>query len=246
MRVPQFSTAMINHEIGDDMFTSLDLNSLLANVLENADGVSVLHHFLGFRQLGAPTALSQAAIVCLDIEWYQHEPNPTIELGISELMTKGQAPTVLAENILSSIQVAHARIMPYAHLKNSFPGAGDPDVFEFGTTKFITEEEAKEVLINTFVRPSYSGDGSLQPIILIGHAVESMFDHLERAFDIDLRQYSTIVKVIDTQAMAVVAGIKGPAGRVISLKHLLEHFGMKPDNLHSGKYFFAESFLFIY
>jgi hypothetical protein len=147
MRVPQFSTAMINHEIGDDMnhnmFTSLDMNPSLANVLENADDVSVLHHFLGFPQLGAPAALNQAAIVCLDIEWYQHEPNPTIELGISELMTKGQAPTALAENILSNIQVAHARIMPYAHLKNSFPGAGDPNVFEFGTTKFITEEEAK-------------------------------------------------------------------------------------------------------
>jgi hypothetical protein len=73
-----------------------------------------------------------------------------------------------------------------------------------------------------------------------------MFNHLERAFDNNLRQYGTIVKVIDTQAMAVVAGIKGPAGRIISLKHLLEHFGMKPENLHSGKYSFAESLLVIY
>lgn len=230
----------MDHEISGNMdhglFTSPDmLNLWLKKVLENCDEVSVLRHFLGFPIFGAPATLHKAAIVCLDIEWWQNEPHPTTEFGISEIMTTGQAPTALAENILSSIQVAHARVMPYAHLKNSFKGAGDPGIFEFGTTKFVTGEEAHEVLMNTFMRPSCSGDGSLQPIILVGHAVENGVDHLRRAFEIDLRTCSTIVKVIDTQAMAVAAGIKGRAGRIISLKHLLEHFSMDINNLHSGK-----------
>lgn len=231
----------MNHGTGrsmdQDMFASPDMHVWLADVLENYDEVSVLRHFLGFPIFGAPATLHKAAVVCLDIEWWQNEPHRTTEIGISEIVTTGQAPTALAENILSSIQVAHARVMPYAHLKNSFKGAGDPEIFDFGTTKFVTEGEAKEILINTFMRPSCSGDGSLQPIILVGHAVENRFDHLQRAFDIDLRQCSTIVKVIDTQTMAVTATIKGRAGRIISLKHLLEHFSMDMKSLHSGKLF---------
>lgn len=137
------------------------MNACLATLLKNFDDASILPNFLGFPLFGATAALNEAAIVCLDIEWWQHEPKPTTELGIAELMTKGQAPNTLAENILLSIQVAHARIMLYAHLKNTFKGAGDPEVFDFGTTKFVTEEEAKKILISTFVGPSISGDGSL-------------------------------------------------------------------------------------
>lgn len=40
--------------------------------------------------------------------------------------------------------------------------------------------------------------------------------------------------------MAVEAGIKGRAGRIISLKHLLERFSMDAENLHSGEYSHVE------
>jgi hypothetical protein len=102
------------------------------------------------------------------------EPKPTTEFRIAELMEMGLTPTIHAENILSSIQVAHACTIPFAHLKNMFPGAGDPESFYFGTTKFVTLEEAKQVLINTYARPRESGNGTdLQPIILVDHAVEN-------------------------------------------------------------------------
>ncbi|KAH3945226.1 hypothetical protein HBI56_055370 [Parastagonospora nodorum] len=213
-----------------------ELNSHLTRALADIDAADVVRHFVGFPLLGAPSVLNEAAVVCLDIEWWQHQPKPTTELGIAELLAKGMLPTAHAENILTGIQVAHARIMPHAHLLNTFKGSGDPEIFHFGTTKFVTAEEAKQVVIDTFVRPRLGGDevGSLQPIILIGHAVENEFEHIQRAFGVDLRSYGTVVKVIDTQAMATKAGIAGPKGPNIGLRDLLTYFNVHIDNLHTA------------
>ncbi|CAO2647594.1 Nn.00g085160.m01.CDS01 [Neocucurbitaria sp. VM-36] len=212
-----------------------DQNLHLTDALQYQSDNNVLRHFLGFPILGAQTSLNEAAVVCLDAEWWQKDPKPITELGVAELMSRGITPSVHAENILTGIRVAHARIMPYAHLQNTFPGAGDPEQFHFGTSKFVTLNEAKQVLINTFVRPrQYTHDGELQPIILIGHAVENDFDHIKQVFGIDLRSYGTIVKVIDTQVMAQNAGIKGPNGPYISLKDLLAHFNIHIDVLHTA------------
>ncbi|PWO20273.1 HcaE, Phenylpropionate dioxygenase, partial [Pyrenophora tritici-repentis] len=128
----------------------------------------------------------------------------------------------------------HSDHWPHAHLINKFPGAGDPEKFELGTTKFVTEEEAKQVLIDAFVRPHLEDPTYLQPIILVGHAVENEFEHILEAFGVDLLSYGTIVKVIDTQAMAKDAGILGPKGPLISLGDLISHFNLTVPNLHSA------------
>ena len=51
--------------------------------------------------------------------------------------------------------------------------------FHLSNTKFVTLEEAKQVLINSFVRPREFGDKTdLQPMILVGHAIENEFDYI--------------------------------------------------------------------
>jgi hypothetical protein len=210
------------------------MNEWLESALANHSSEEVMLHFLGHPLLGAPAVLNTAAIVCMDIEWWQKEPKPTTEIGIAELTTKGCLPSVHAETILTNIQVAHARIMPHAHLLNHFVGAGDPERFHFGNSKFVTKEESKRIVLDTFVRKSNMFQGTLQPIILIGHAVENEFDHILRSFSVDLRQYGTIVKVIDTQVMARNAGIRGPRGPNIGLGDLLAHFNIHIDNLHTA------------
>ncbi|KAH6865547.1 hypothetical protein BKA58DRAFT_422871 [Alternaria rosae] len=194
-------------------------NEYLLQFLQQTSAFEVLGSFCGIPAVGSPQRLNETAVVCIDAEWWQKEPKPTTELGIAELMQKGLTPTIHAENILSSIQVPHARIIQNAHLTNRFPGAGDPGNFLFGKTKFVTMEEVKQVLINAFVRPRECGDGSdLQPIILVGHAVENEFEHMQRAFGVDLLSYGTIVKFIDTQLMAPE----------------LAHFNMVIPNLHTA------------
>jgi hypothetical protein len=222
---------MVDHSSN---LTPTELNTYLASALLEVNEADVVRHFVGFPLLGAPPVLNEAAVVCLDIEWWQNHPKPTTELGVAELLSKGLVPSTHAENILTGIQVAHARIMPHAHLLNSFKGAGDPEIFHFGTTKFVTGEEAKQVVINTFVRPRLGKNGTLQPIVLIGHAVENEFDHIQHAFGVDLRSYGTVVKVVDTQVMATKAGIEGPKGPKISLRDLLAFFNVHIDNLHTA------------
>jgi hypothetical protein len=215
-------------------FALLDRNGFLASMLAHKSSAEILRNFLGFPILDASGRLNMAAVVCLDAEWWMKDPKPTTELGISELMAKNLFPTAHAGNIITSIQTAHARIIPNAHLLDVFPGAGNPEYFNFGTTKFVTMEEAKQVLINTFVRPSPGDLSNLQPIILIGRAVENEFQHLQRAFSVDLRSYGTILKVIDTQVIAQEAGIMGPNGPYISLSDLFAHFNIYISNLHSA------------
>jgi hypothetical protein len=135
-------------------FTLLDRNGFLASMLAHTSAAEILRNFLGFPIVDPSGRLNMAAIVCLDAEWWMKDPKPTTEFGISELMAKNLFPTAHAGNIITSIQTAHARIIPNAHLLNVFPGAGSPDCFNFGATKFVTVAEAKQVLIYTFVRPS--------------------------------------------------------------------------------------------
>jgi hypothetical protein len=215
-------------------FTLLDRNGFLASILASNFTAEILANFLGYPVFDPSRRLNMAAVVCLDAEWWIKDPKPTTELGISELMAKDLSPTAHAGNIMTHIQTAHARIIPYAHLINKFSNAGNPENFKFGTTKFVTMEEAKQVLIDTFVRPAADDPTNLQPIILIGHAVKNEFDHLQRTFGVDLRSYGTIVKVIDTQLMAQEAGIRSPKGPYISLSDLLAHFKISIPNLHSA------------
>ncbi|PZD27189.1 hypothetical protein A1F97_10780, partial [Pyrenophora tritici-repentis] len=210
-------------------------NDILKEFLQDKSANEILGHFFGAPMVNDPSGrLNDAAIISIDTEWWQKDPNPVTELGISELQSKFVFPSVHATNILTGVQTAHARLKPHAHLINKFPGAGDPEKFELGTTKFVTEEEAKQVLIDAFVRPHLEDPTYLQPIILVGHAVENEFEHILEAFGVDLLSYGTIVKVIDTQAMAKDAGILGPKGPLISLGDLISHFNLTVPNLHSA------------
>jgi hypothetical protein len=124
--------------------------------------------------------------------------------------------------------------MPHAHLLNNFTGAGNSEVFHFGTTKLVTVEKSKQVIINTFVRHCVDGNGSLQPTVLIGHTIENELDHIQRALAVDSRSYGTVIKIIDTQVMAKKAGIVGPNGSNIGLRDLLQHLNIQIDNLHTA------------
>lgn len=208
----------------------------LAQQLSRVSDISIIRHFFGFPIYDVIPELHEAAIVCLNASWWQNTPYPTTEFGIAELMVKGLSPTIHCENILNGMRVVHARIIPNAHLLNQYTDAGDPEAFNFGTTKFVSLEEAKKILINTFVRPRTVGNdsGQHQPIILVGHAVETLLEHLRASFGIDLLNLGTIVKVIDTQNLAKDALIHSPKGPNISFSGLLEHFKLRIAQHHNA------------
>lgn len=208
----------------------------LADFLMECSDLEIMRHLLGNLIPGAPSALDDAYLVGLDAEWWEKDPNPITELGFAELRPSKIVPIhePHAEDSLLQIQTTHLRIMENAHLVNKFRGAGNPEDFHFGTSAFIPAQEALKVLMEVFCRFIHA-DGEqprLRPVIFIGHAVECDFEKLSDKLGVDLLKFGTIVKVIDTQILAKEAGIVGPKGPNISLKHMLEYFHIQPDNLH--------------
>lgn len=219
----------INPYSGSDPF-----KAELAAFLHQQTDINVMLHFLGHPIFGAPYSLDEAVIVCLNLEWWQNDPHPTTEIGIAELHPIGQFPNAHAANILSQICVAHARIIEHAHFINQFDGAGNPEDFYFGTTKFVTNLEARQILVNTFCRLRMDKKGQMQPIILLAHDAEGKFEHIKEKMSIDILGLNTVVKVVDTQKLAEQAGIRAPKGPTISLTHLVNHFNLEHFNLHTA------------
>ncbi|KAF2732573.1 hypothetical protein EJ04DRAFT_525268 [Polyplosphaeria fusca] len=198
----------------------------------------LLRHVFGVERIkGAPMTLDDAILVSFDTEWWEKEPKPTMEIGYASLCPKNMANSLHyphAENLLVNIRGGHARLKATSHLKNKFYGAGNADNFEFGTTVFVTKEEATEIIIEIFSRPSAKFMGMLRPVIFVGHAVDSDFEQIEKNFGLNLLQLGSIVKVVDTQILAQEAYIRSFKGPFISLKDLLAHFNIFENNLHTA------------
>ena len=45
-------------------------NENLSTILASHSGAAVLRHFAGYPLIGMPPSMNQAAIVCLDMEWW--------------------------------------------------------------------------------------------------------------------------------------------------------------------------------
>ncbi|KAF2635603.1 hypothetical protein P280DRAFT_493592 [Massarina eburnea CBS 473.64] len=196
---------------------------------------TILRHFLGGPGIlpMAPEYLATSAIICLNLEWWQKEPHPTTEIGIAEFFPSTTGPSMHAANHLSNIRIAHARIMPHAHLENQFSGAGKAeDLFYFGTTKYITLSSARDILTNTLLRTNTAGQK--QPIILLLHGAEAKLAHLKNKLGVDVAGLGTVVKILDTQTLAKQANIPAQKGAMISLADLSRHFNIAPVNHHNA------------
>jgi hypothetical protein len=88
--------------------------------------------------------LNEATAISLYIAWWQREPEPTIDIGIAVPMSKGLVLFEYATNMRFEL---HTLILSRTHnSETSFTSAGDPEVFQFRSSKFITMEKARQVL----------------------------------------------------------------------------------------------------
>ena len=103
-----------------------------------------------------PFAFEQEVVfIAIDVEWYERSNKTITEIGISTLDTKDLREIAPGEGCLAwmdQIRARHFRIKEHSHLINSDFVAGCGDRFEaaFGTSEWISLEDAPKVVASCF------------------------------------------------------------------------------------------------
>jgi hypothetical protein len=193
--------------------------------------LDLLQHFLGERLPNAPASLNNAIIIALDTEWYEHAPRDITELGFTVIDTKDIGPQFGPWDILNRMQVHHVRIQENAHMINKKYCPGHPNDFEFGTTRFMTKAVAAQAFLEIF-SPRYA-DGTLKPVIFLGHAVRGDAEQLKRLLGVDMDTITNKTVTLDTQILAREAGLAAPKEQM-GLSTMMDHFGVETAFLHNA------------
>lgn len=201
----------------------INLRESLANVSNNV----LLQKFLGKRT--SDRLLKDAILVTVYRNWLQHPPYTLTELGITTYdrrqVNGGQDifPGPHAQDHLEHMWFMHLRLRSAAHLPNT---AGDPDCFHFGTSAFVTEDQARNMLEQIWKQPMDERDPQcgLRPIIYLSFGDNDSLNKLRNDLEFDPTQIDTTVAVLDAQNMAIRAGITN--SKFPSLDYILEQFNI--------------------
>ncbi|ORY10103.1 hypothetical protein BCR34DRAFT_486213 [Clohesyomyces aquaticus] len=215
----------------------------LRSFLSGQSQTAVLRHILGVQKIPNAPALADHMIVnAIDCESYEHDHSMLTEIGLASLHSRDLLALAgsigcHAENILKNIYFYHFRLKENAHAVNRKFCPGDPESNRFGTTRFVTAQEAKQMLTESFqwaIDPADPGRGPC-PVVFLGHAIGNDLDMLWNSIGFSAHQLGTIVKTIDTQDLAKEAGIwSGRPGNQIGLRNLCGSLGFSARDQHTA------------
>lgn len=191
-------------------------------------------HFLPGLNGALHKYLTKAMLVGLDAEWYERDPTAVTELGLATVpspLSRFSTSKRPLQDDLCDMEVFHARIMENAHMVNWKLCKGYPEDFQFGQTTFVTMNEGRQMLLESF-RWGHVGE-PLRPIIFIGHAVDNDTEAMKERMRVDLAALGVIAVTLDTQVMAQELSI-ADVDRKISLKDILAEFAIEEKYLHNA------------
>jgi hypothetical protein len=195
-------------------------------------GLSLLQHlFIGKTLADVPVSLNDAVVIGLDTEWWERDSTLLTELGISIIDVRNIRSHFRPWDILKLMQVYHVRIQENAHKLNKGFCKGEPDKFQFGKTRFMSKAEAAVVLVEVFTPKN--ADGTLRPVIFLGHAVSNDSIQIKNTMGVDMHAIGSIVRKIDTQKIATNAQVFG-RGPQMSLENIIGYFDIKEQFLHTA------------
>lgn len=110
---------------------------------------------------------NKVVFVCIDVESYERDHRQITEIGVSTLDTRDLieiAPGQDGKNWMTQIRSRHFRITERAHLINTDFVKGSPDRFEFGTSEWVSVQDAPRLVDSCFQQPfsmafKYEGPG---------------------------------------------------------------------------------------
>ena len=203
--------------------------------------------------------------VCVDVEAWEKDQSIVTEIGVSTLDTNDLTklpPGKGGRNWMTAIRPRHFRITEHKNIINQEFIAGCADRFEkdFGTSSFISINEAPQVIASCFREPfsvSYRMTSNNIPdtsdslhhalnqddpqnkrnIVLVGHDIRSDIDYLRR-IGYDVSNLSNLLEAIDTADMLKALKHEQQSR---SLGAVLLELEMVGWNLHNAVSLFHES-----
>jgi hypothetical protein len=217
--------------------TSSPLTSLRL-YLSTKSPLSIWRHFLGHPLSDAPQLLDRAVFVGLDLEWFEFQPAPITEIGLTVLKGEDLKEYKTGEPILellSKIKVYHSRVIENAHFCNRNLAPTAASKFRFGETRWVTIAEGKDILRGTFGQCHITPKDKqviYTPVILLGHGLSEDIRNLRMQWDLDLPGTDNVVYTLETNPLAKEAGVLGEKG--VSLEVLSNGFGITPHWCHNA------------
>ena len=179
----------------------------------------------------APYPFDQDVVfVCVDVEAYEKDHHKITEIGISTLDTRDLSDISPGEGgaeWMKRIRARHFRIVEHAHLVNTefVSGCADNFMERFGTSEWISIEEAPQAVASCFRHP-FSAAGQYYPypddpnkvgrhgsgshylppvdntrekrnIVLVGHDIQADIEYL-RKIGYDVSNLSNLLESVDT------------------------------------------------
>ena len=205
------------------VFTPGKLESL-RNVLSKSPDRDVLHKYLQRSNTGL---LRDAVLVTLHRKWSATPPHRLTELGITtyDRANTNQGQPIAgphAEDLLRQVWSLHLVIRSTAHL-DSTPTGLDP--FHFGTTVYVSHEEALNLLQQIWHQPmnEKKAASGFRPIVYMSFGANDSISKMRKtAFDFDPSSIVTTIATLDAQVIPQQAKITRHADA--SLTYLLQQF----------------------
>ncbi|KAH9879564.1 hypothetical protein IAQ61_001382 [Plenodomus lingam] len=179
--------------------------------------------------------LDDAVVVNVHRAWTIHAPYSLTDLGITTYSRKNgshssaTSPGPQAENILNRIWSLHLRIRSHAHLPTT---NGHAQAFHFGTTVYVTKEEALDLLHQIWHQPSGEADG-LRPIIYMYFGNNDGLGKMRKAqFDFDPSSLPTTIATLDAQIIPAQAHITRHSDA--ALEYLMLQFKIKTFHVENA------------
>ena len=196
-----------------------------------------LRYTLGIPFHGAPDAAKYTIVNIITSGSFFGDRSKMTELGLVSFSLRDLQnivttdPGYHAENIFERLYFYHYRLMSKAHLGLGRHVASSPENNRFGNTRFVDENQMRDLLQDSFCWPIDATKPELGccPVVVLGHSLDNHVYQLRQQLDVDIYKYGTIVAAIDARQIAREIGMGGqhPTG----LGHLMNRFGIAHRNV---------------
>jgi hypothetical protein len=173
-------------------------------------------------------ALQHGMLVCLHRNWSEHPPYHLISLGITTYdrlsVNRGQPimPGPHAETLLRHVWSLHLILRAHAHLE---PSPSTLSAYHFGTTVYVSQEEALHLLCEIWHQPmdSHNAAKGNRPIVYLSFGNnDGVAKTRKTAFDFDPAVFPTTVATLNAQIIPQQTKITRHADA--SFEYLLPQF----------------------